>query len=98
MNSEDPLRQAARELAASWGPPTVEEAQALALVLRQIAARRAAVDPETLARREDEREMQRDMRRACERYLAGEIRLAALTRRLRWLEQEQRATRHKTRS
>jgi radical SAM superfamily enzyme with C-terminal helix-hairpin-helix motif len=88
MDAEDFLARAARELVASLPPPTPEQVDKLTRKLRLIAAKRKATNPDVVARYERERKLRQEMRRVCEQYLAGEVRLQTLTRRLRGLERE----------
>jgi hypothetical protein len=79
--------RAAREAAASAPLPSSESVRELKRRLHAHALRRALEDPEAVRRIKSEREVRVEMRRTCERYLAEEIPLQTLTRRLRNLEQ-----------
>ena len=85
---QHPWEEQARRVVAGWPPLTDKKRAEITLLARQSAARRARDDPLRQARRRQELESRAELRRACEHYLADEISLSTLVRRLRRLERE----------
>ena len=90
---ENPHEKAARKLAASVPPPSPEARRELFATLRAINAKKAAQEPEAVAKRASHGDLRAEMRLTCERYLGREISLTVLHRRLLSLEQEEARSR-----